>query len=402
MSEPEAPRPRHARAGLARRIGWYALLAASALLGYVLVYGGTVVDQLDSTLAANAEDVDTLVGDRPERPTDQEAGEALNILVMGSDTREGDNQAVGGGAVSGMRNDTTMIVHVAADRSRVEAVSIPRDLQVEIPECTYKDGSTIAATSGDFNIAFSNGGLRGDAAEAAACTIRTVEQLTGIYIDHYAVVDFDGFISMVDALGGVPMCIAEPIVSEKAHLELEAGPQVFDGETALAYARLRTAEEGDVSGSDLQRITRQQQLLEQIAATVFSKNLLTQTDEVTQFLRAVAESLTMDEQMASTTYLVGLLYSLRGLGLDDIVFHTPPWQYTADSLNVELLPEAEEMWDDIRNDRPISVTAEGDASSAWDDGKKDDEESTSEPSSSAKSSGSPSASTTADLLDECR
>ncbi|WP_062516060.1 LCP family protein [Demequina gelatinilytica] len=402
MSEPEAAQPRHARASVARRIGRYALLVLVALLGYVLVYGSTVVDQLDSTLAANSENVDSLVGERPDRPTDQDEGDALNILVMGSDTRTGDNAEVGGGEVSGMRNDTTMIVHIAADRSRVEAVSIPRDLQVEIPECTYKDGSTIAATSGDFNIAFSNGGLRGDPAEAAACTIKTVEQLTGIYMDHYVVVDFEGFITMVDALGGVPMCITEPIVSEKAHLELEAGPQVLDGETALAYARLRTAEEGGVSGSDLQRITRQQQLLEQIAATVLSKNLLTDTDDVTRFLRAAAESMTMDESMASTSYLVGLVYSLRDLSLDDIVFVTPPWQYTEDRLNVELLPEAAQVWDDMRNDQPISVTAEGDASSAWDDGKKEESTSSATPSSSSKSSVSPSADTTEDLLEQCR
>ncbi|WP_062467057.1 LCP family protein [Demequina maris] len=404
MVDTEAVPPRHAHARLAPRVIRSVAAVLCAVLGFVLVYASTVVAQVDRTLGSNARDVDDLMGDRPERPADEDAGEALNILLMGSDVRTGSNGTIGGGAdIGGMRNDTTMLMHVSADRTRIEVVSIPRDAQVEIPECSYTDGSTVPATYGDFNIAFANGGANGDAGEAAACTIKTVEQMSGVRIDHYAVVDFQGFIDMVDALGGVPMCIPERIVSDKAHLELDAGPQVLDGETALAYARLRTAEEGDVSGSDLQRITRQQQLLEQVAATVFSKNLLTDTDELTAFLRAAAESLTMDPELADTTYLVGLAYSVRNLTTDDITFTTVPWAYTEDLLNVEIQPEAEDLWDDIANDRAISVTTTGDASSAWDDGKKKDTDSSSPvPSSSAKSSDSPSDTTTEDLLQECR
>ncbi|WP_062312027.1 LCP family protein [Demequina rhizosphaerae] len=396
--------PRHAHARRWRRPLRYAVLVLCAAVGFVLVFAATVVGEVDRTLGSNARDVDDLIGDRPDQPTDEDAGEALTILLMGSDVRTGTNGTVGGGAdIGGMRNDTTMLMHISADRTRIEVVSIPRDAQVEIPECTYSDGSTIAGGYGDFNVAFSNGGARGDAGEAAACTIKTVEQMSDVRIDHYAVVDFQGFIDMVDALGGVPMCIPERIVSDKAHLELDAGPQVLDGETALAYARLRTAEEGDVSGSDLQRITRQQQLLEQVAATVFSKNLLTDTDELTRFLRAAAESLTMDPGLADTSYLVGLAYSVRNLTTDDIQFVTVPWAYTDDLLNVEIQPEADDLWDDIRNDRAISVTTTGDASSAWDDGKKKDTDSSSPvPSSSAKSSDSTSDTTTEDLLQECR
>ncbi|WP_296666440.1 LCP family protein [Demequina sp.] len=400
MTETAQVQARHARGGLVRRILWYAALAAAGVAGFVLVYGNTVVDQLDS--AYHAQDVRALVGDRPERAGAGTDG-PLTILVMGSDVRDGGNLKVGGGSdVQGMRNDTTMLVHVSADRSRVEAVSIPRDAQVEIPACTYLDGSTVPGTTGDFNIAFSHGGARGSAAEAAACTIKTVEQMTGVYIDHYAVVDFTGFIDMVDAIGGVPMCIPERLVSSKAHLDLRPGPQVLDGTTALAYARLRTAEQGGVSGSDLQRITRQQQMLEQVARTVLSKNLLTDVGELTQFIRAGAESLTMDTELADTSSLLALAYSVRGLDARDIAFETVPWAYTEDRLNVRILPEAEQMWDDMRNDRPISVTAEGDASSAWDDGKKDETTSSPKPSETAEPAGSSSATSLEDLLGACR
>ncbi|MDN4478263.1 LCP family protein [Demequina sp. SYSU T00039] len=397
---------RHSRGDRWRRWLWWGAMAGVAVLGFLAVYANTLVTQLDTTLTANAQDVDHIVGARPSKsatPTDGAAGEPLTILLMGSDTRIGaGNQAVGGGDVEGMRNDTTILVHVSGDRTRIDAVSIPRDAQVEIPECTYLDGGTHPGGTGDFNIAFSNGGAQGNAAEAAACTIKTVEQLTGVYIDHYAVADFDGFIRMVDAIGGVPMCIPTRIVSREADLDLEAGPQILDGHEALGYARLRKAEVGGVSGSDLQRVTRQQQLLSQVARTVLAKNLLTDVGDLTQFVRAAAESLTMDPELADTSYIIGLAYALRGIDPGEITFATVPWQYTPDFLDVELLPEAEQMWDDIRNDRPLSVTAEGDASSAWDDGRKTSETPAPAASTDPDDGDGGSGSGAADLLLECR
>lgn len=403
MTDTSVPQARHARPGLMQRVIWIATLVIVAVLGFTLVYGNTVVDQVGGALSANSQEFESLVGERPDRPVDSDAGEAVNLLLMASDARDGANGNIdGGGVVEGMRNDTTLLVHISADRTRVEAVSIPRDAQVDIPECAYLDGDTVPGGYGDFNTAFSNGGLRGNAAEAAACSIKTVEQLSGVYIDHYAVVDFTGFVGMVNALGGVPMCIPERLVSEKAHLDLAAGPQTLDGKTALAYARLRTAEQGGVSGSDLQRITRQQQLLEQVAATALSKNLLTDVGELTHFLRAAAESLTMDPGLADTSYLLGLAYSLRNLDLGALRFETVPWAYTEDRLNVEILPDAEQMWDDIRNDRPISVTVEGDSSSTWDDGKKDEQPSEPTASATAEPAVTPSPAGPESLLDACR
>ena len=406
MLESSLARARHASASPWR--GWlrWAALGGVAVLGYVAVYGNTLVTQLDTVMTANAQDVSPILGDRPDKgalPTDGQAGEPITILLMGSDTRLGDaNQSLGGGVVDGMRNDTTILVHISADRSRVDAVSIPRDAQVDIPECAFLDGTTHAGGTGDFNTAFSNGGAHGNAAEAAACTIRTVEQLTGVFIDHYAVADFDGFIRMVDAIGGVPMCVPTRILSQEADLDLQAGPQVLDGHDALGYARLRKAEEGGVSGSDLQRVTRQQQLLAQVVRTVLAKNMLTDVGELTQFVRAGAESLTMDPELADTSSLLGLAYALRGIDPAAISFATVPWAYTEDFLDVEILPEAEQMWDNMRNDRPLSVTAEGDASSAWDDGKKDPDSVAPAASPDADGGAAAPGTSTADLLLECR
>src|SRR5699024_9830703 len=119
----------------------------------------------------------------PANPDDPNAGNEYNILVMGSDSREGDNQDIGGGDFPGMRSDTTLLVHIAADRSRVDVVSIPRDLVVDIPSCTLPDGTeTQPRLEGQgwsdqdrmWNVPFFLGGSTGDVAAAAACTWRKI------------------------------------------------------------------------------------------------------------------------------------------------------------------------------------------------------------------------------------
>jgi len=356
----------HARRGATRPwLAWFAS-AAAAVLGFALVYANTVVQQVDAALVGD--NIDDLVSPLPgdADPVDSSEGRAINILLLGSDARNGANGDIGGRVAGGMRNDTTIVMHISADRSRIDFVSIPRDAQVKIPECRYKDGSTIKGTEGDFNISFSNGGRNGDPAEAAACVINTVQQMSGLTIDHWAVADFTGFISMIDALGGVPVCVPEKIESKKAKLKLKAGPQVLNGKQALALARMRTAEVGNVSGSDLQRIGRQQDLLMQVMKLALSKNLLTDAPALTQFLRAGAESLTMDEELANTRYLLGLAFSLRDMRTSNINFETIPWKLTDDYLNVIILPGAETMWEDMRNDRPLTETGDNSAGKAWD------------------------------------
>ena len=169
--------------------------------------------------------------------------------------------------VDGQRSDTTIVVHISADRSRVEMVSIPRDSLVDIPSCKRSDGSeSYPQYNAMFNSAFSIGGQTGEVSDAAACTQKTVESLTGVYVDDFVVVNMAGFVNMIDALGGVPMCIEEDIASPKAHLDLlTAGYHVLDGTTALGYARARTGT--GLNGSDTSRIGRQQELIAAVAQT---------------------------------------------------------------------------------------------------------------------------------------
>ena len=303
-------------------------------------------------------DVTQLLGeDRPVRtepvdPTDPNAGQPLNILLMGSDVRDGQNAAIGG-EVEGMRSDTAIVLHISADRQRMDLVSIPRDSHVEIPACERSDGTTSRARDTRFNEAFSIGSESGEVSDAAACTIRTVESLTGVFIDGWVVVDFAGFVDMIDSLGGIPLCIPNDMKSPKAGLDITAGNHVLDGTTALAFARARTGT-GVGDGSDTNRLGRQQQLLAATANQVLSKNLLTDFAALYRFLNAATRSLTADPTTGNIPNLAGLAFSLRSIPSGNITFMTVPFgAYAADPNQVVWTDEADTIWANMAADQPL-------------------------------------------------
>ncbi|MBZ2196470.1 LCP family protein [Occultella gossypii] len=340
-------------------------LAALAVALFAISGAGLVYDDLNRNIGGT--DVEPLLGtDRPEPappPVDGSAGTAVNLLLVGSDDRSGENQSIGGGNVeSGIRSDTVIVAHISADRSRVELISIPRDSWVDIPACELPDGSMSAPTTGKFNKAFHQGGQTGDVGYAAACTIRTIESLTDVRIDGFVAVDFGGFVDMVDAIGGIPICIPEDIDDDNAHLQLSAGEQVLDGTQALGYARVRKSI-GD--GSDIGRIGRQQALLGATVRQVLNQNVLTDAPRLYQFLDAATASLTTSSNYASIAAMSGLAYSLRGLDSDDISFVTVPVVDRGDGANVLWTDAADEMWEAVAADQPLTIEgAESDADDA--------------------------------------
>ncbi len=303
-------------------------------------------------------DVSDLVGAAPEAattpdPNDPLAGKDVTILLLGSDERDGENGVIGGEA-EGMRSDTAIVVHLSADRSRAELVSIPRDSIVDIPSCTMSDGSTSRAQSDAmFNSAFATGWDQGgDLTSAAACTIKTVQANTGLTIDHFAVVNFVGFISMVDALGGVPICIPEAIVSPDAGLTLAAGYQTLDGSTALGFARARKGT--NLNGSDLERTGRQQELIAAMVRQIQAKNILTDVPQLMGFLNAATASLTVDPGLRSLTDMAGLALSLRSLDRSAITFMTiPVTAWPQDKNRVVWTSAAKTVWANMAADEPI-------------------------------------------------
>ena len=355
MSSSELVRVRHATTTRRHRVlnGFVWTLAAVA--GFGLVFTQMSLAKWDDTLVTV--NIDPLLGpDRPaapQNPVDGASGVPVNVLLMGSDDRSGENGVIGG-QEAGKRNDTTLIAHISADRSRIDVVSIPRDTVVRIADCDRSDGTSQRGWTGLFNIAFANGAENGSSSDGAACAIKTVESLTDIYIDHFVVVDFVGFQDMVDAVGGIPMCIPNDVEDAYSRTDLSAGPQVLDGREALAYARMRHGT--GLTGSDLDRIDRQQELLKNLASKVLSAEMLYRPQDLTNFVKAVAGSMTMDEGFGDFNTLTGLAFSMRGINPNtDVTFATAPIIGDPnDSNHVIFSSDAPAVWQAIINDQPIA------------------------------------------------
>lgn len=352
---PGAANAHHARSF--RRHSVLRFLALGAAAGLLFIGTGAATAYFTIQGNIKSADVTSLLGERPPQapapPGDANSGRPLNILLIGSDTRAGDNAAIGG-ANGGMRSDTAIIMHISADRSRVEFVSIPRDSWVKIPACLRSNKTKSSPETNKFNTAFANGAESGSISDAAACTIKTVESLTQVRMDDFVVVDFAGFVGMVNALGGVPICIPHDMSSPDSGLNVKAGFQTFDGLRAIQFARARKGP-GLGDGSDIGRITRQQQLLGATVRSAQSKNLLTDSGALYRFVNAAASSVTMSPDLASIPKLVGLALSLRGLQAKDVTFMTVPWQLlAANKNNVEWLPSVNEIWANLNADRPVN------------------------------------------------
>lgn len=355
---------RPARGGARRR----AARVAAATVG-ILALGGTsgaVALYAQVQGGIDAADVDQFLGDdRPaaaqEAPADGYAGRPLNILVMGTDVRDGENADLAG-EVDGMRSDTTMLVHLSADRSRVDVVSVPRDSLVDIPACTLEDGSTTAPRAEQmFNEAFSIGaGDTGNLAAAAACTRRTFELASGLRTDESVVVKMDGVRDVVDALGGVPMDVPEAMDSPKAGLHVPAGPQTFDGTTALQFLRARTGTgNGLEMGSDLARIERQQQLVDALAAQVQGAGLLADPGTLLPVLTSVTRSLSISEGLADVRDLAGLALTLRDVDPATLQPVTVPVAAAPqDADRVVWTAQAQDLWDRLAADQPLTGAAD--------------------------------------------
>ena len=346
----------HARAARPRPVLRAAGLAAAAVLAFGVAGAAAVYRELQSNVVEI--DLTGMVGDDGARPSqapppgDARAGAPVNLLVIGSDDRSGENAALGG-ANDGMASDTTILAHVAADRSRVELVSLPRDLLADRPACTLSDGTTTPARPDrQFNEAFAIGWAEGrDVESAAACTWTTVESLTGVRLDGLLLVDFVALRDMVDAIDGVPICLPTDIDDDDTGLHVKAGAQVFDGTTAVQFARAR---HGIGDGSDTGRITRQHDLMAAMARSVLSQDVLTNPAALFRFAQAATSSLTASEGFRDLTDLTGFGLSLRDLRAERIVFMSMPTGVDPTNENrVVATDQAAVLWARIAADQPV-------------------------------------------------
>jgi LCP family protein required for cell wall assembly len=290
-------------------------------------------------LAGNIEALEVISSPKPVSETGP-----LNILLMGTDTRTDQGGGFGSEVEYGGtgRSDTTILIHLSNDRKSAIAVSIPRDSVVNIPACTKEDGTTVAERTDLFNSAFASAG--------PACTVKTLETLTGITINHAVIVDFIGFSNVVDALGGIKVCLTEAIdepVENGAGIQLPAGVQIVDGKDALGLMRARYSL---ADGSDLKRIERQQELISLTIDQITDMNLITDLPALYKVLNAATSSLRMDPGLSDLDSLVTLSTSLSSMGSQNVSFLTVPYELTPDGNRVQWTESANQLWSAIIND----------------------------------------------------
>ncbi|MCE7082834.1 LCP family protein [Streptomyces sp. ST2-7A] len=281
--------------------GALGLALAGALL---LTLGATwwLYRSLDDNITTDHAAADALEAASSDRPP---VGTARTVLVIGSD-REGGHP--------NERSDTVVLLRLAAEGDRADVVHVPRDLVVDIPRCARPDGEGhTPPTRAQFNWAFQFGG--------AACTIRTLEELIGVRIDHHMVVDFSGFVRFVDAVGGVEVEVARDESDWHVGHDLTAGRHLLDGRQALAYVRARQLV-GD--GSDLNRIARQQEFFGLLYARARADSTLVNPARLYPVLEAATSSLTTDAGLDSPAELYALARRMREVPRDGLVFRTVP------------------------------------------------------------------------------
>ncbi|GAA3372192.1 LCP family protein [Streptomyces sannanensis] len=335
--EPPARRERHWLRRTALGASVVVLAAAGA--------GWWLYRKLDSNITTDTSAAGELSRYEKERPPPG-ALHARNILVIGSDSRAGQDDSEYGRNTGTQRSDTVILLHLSTRRKSVTAVSVPRDLMVRIPSCRKPDGTRTREQLAQFNWSFMYGG--------AACTIRTVERLTGIRVDHHVVIDFLGFKRMVDAVDGVEICLKKPVDDPEAHLRLPAGRQTLNGEQALGYVRARKSL-GD--GSDTQRMDRQQRFLGSLVYKMQSDGVLLNPARLYPVLDAATRSLTTDPGLDSLRDLYNLVRDMRSIPTERVQFLTVPRRpYPQDPNRDELVqPDADKLFGRLREDTPVAV-----------------------------------------------
>ncbi|MFF6983617.1 LCP family protein [Streptomyces sp. NPDC008343] len=307
--------------------------------------GWAVYAKLDSNITPDEAAAAELARYEKERPTARVSG-AQNILLIGSDSRAGQGNRRYGRDSGTERSDTTILLHISGKRRSATAVSIPRDLMVDVPGCRKSNGSRSEPMFAMFNYAFQIGG--------SACTIRTVERMTDIRVDHHMVVDFHGFKEMVDAVDGVEICLSKPINDKAAKLRLPAGKVTLNGEQALGYVRARKTL-GD--GSDTDRMDRQQRFLAALVHKAQSNDVLLNPVRLYPVLDAATSSLTTDPALASLRGLYELAREVRDIPTERVQFLTVPRESYIYNANRDQLvePEAERLFERLRLDAPVEV-----------------------------------------------
>lgn len=313
-----------------------------------------------STVQAAADNSVALPGDETLPPSIGEIEGGVNLLLVGTDSCEGQDLNLfprcANNDAEGERNDVTMLVHISDNPRRVTVVSFPRDMLVPIPSCPSEDGGQYSAMSSQMlNSSYMYGGL--------ACTVLTIEALTGEDIQFAASIRWMGVIAMSDAIGGVDVCLTGEVNDNHTGLHLSAGTHNLQGWQALQFLRIR---HGIGDGSDLSRISNQQQFMGSLVRKLTSEATLTNVPTLFRFATTAMNQvssgqLQLSQSLANPTLMVQIAMAANDVPYSDIVFVQYPTGYEADGERVvPITASADVLFQALRENKPLSIT--GDAS----------------------------------------
>ncbi|MDF9813555.1 LCP family protein [Streptomyces sp. SPB162] len=277
----------------------------------------------------------------------------LNILLMGSDSRNSDENVKLGGAKDTRgekpRADVQMLLHLSADRTNMTVISIPRDTRVTIPKCTDPHDGTVYKKSEDIiNASLTHGG--------PGCTVATWEEMTGISIDHFMMVDFAGVVNMADAIGGVPVCVDKNIYDKQSGLKLKAGTTTIKDEQALQWLRTR---HGFEDGTDLGRTHAQHMYMNSMIRELKKGAKLTDPGQLTGLAEAATKSVTVDKGLGTVKKLYDLGNELKKVPANRITMTTMPWNWDPQN-KAHVIPkpgDADKLFALVRADNPVDGKA---------------------------------------------
>ena len=287
--------------------------------------------------------------DGPGLPVDL-SRDPVQILVLGTDTRDGTDGKYGSNDSSAGwgKSDVMMLLNMSADRKRVTVVSLPRDLLTTIPSCTDPETGQVypEQQSAQLNAALSYGG--------PGCTVAAVNEMTGLEIDHFMMADFNAVKELSTVIGGVDVCVNEPINDSYSKLKLPAGVSSVQGEQALAFLRTRHSF-GD--GGDRGRIRAQQSFLASMARKIQSEGTFTNVPRLYSIAEAVVSNLTVDEGLAEIPRLLALADRVKAVDLSKVAFVALPTQASPVDGNRLVLDEepAQELFKILREDGDVTA-----------------------------------------------
>ncbi|MFE2095395.1 LCP family protein [Streptomyces sp. NPDC059468] len=346
-AEAEPPPTRRGRRPVKKKSKAKKVLAWTAGgTAFVLVAVGTAGYLYLKHLEGNVTTTD--VGDAAKNSFSKD--DAFNILIIGTDKRTGKGNEGYGDSGSVGHADTNILLHVAKDRTNATALSIPRDLIVNVPDCeTTQADDTKKIIPGTDGVRFNTS--LGQEGRDPGCTMRTVKEVTGIEPDHFMMVDFNAVKTLTTAVGGVDVCLKHAVKDKQSHLDLPAGPSKIEGEQALAFVRTRHSWGNQ---GDLDRIKVQQQFMGSLMRKMSSSDTLTNPAKLIDLAEAATKALTVDKGIGKVSTLKDVALELKKVPPKNISFMTVPVvDNPAEKVHATVVVDktrAPEVFDAIRND----------------------------------------------------